>query len=170
MVRLNEAEYDGAEFESSGVRFHDLPFDDCTAPPDAVARRFLDIVDAAPGAVAVHCSAGLGRTGTLIGLYLMRREGFTAREAMGWLRIMRPGSVIGEQQHYLCAVEAALQARRGRASGAGAGAGFRDTAAAASAVGLGPGMRPRSAPDAVAAGALAEQVSAGMIRRAASRH
>jgi hypothetical protein len=26
---------------------------------------------------------------------------FTAREAMRWLRIMRPGSVIGEQQHYL---------------------------------------------------------------------
>ena len=37
----------------------------------------------------------------------MRSEGFTAREAMGWLRIMRPGSVIGEQQRYLCAVEAA---------------------------------------------------------------
>jgi hypothetical protein len=35
----------------------------------------------------------------------MRSCGFTAREAMGWLRIMRPGSVIGEQQHYLCAVE-----------------------------------------------------------------
>jgi hypothetical protein len=36
----------------------------------------------------------------------MRRWGFRAREAMGWLRIMRPGSVIGEQQAYLCEVEA----------------------------------------------------------------
>ena len=36
----------------------------------------------------------------------MQREGFTAREAMGWLRIMRPGSVIGVQQRYLCIMEA----------------------------------------------------------------
>ena len=38
----------------------------------------------------------LCRTGTLIALWLMRSHGFTAREAMGWLRIMRPGSVIEE--------------------------------------------------------------------------
>jgi hypothetical protein len=43
---------------------------------------------------------------------LMRRCGFTAREAMGWLRVMRPGSVIGEQQHYLVAVERGLQSMR----------------------------------------------------------
>ena len=39
---------------------------------------------------------------------MMKHHGFTAREAMGWLRIVRPGSVIGEQQDYLCRVEAAI--------------------------------------------------------------
>jgi cell division cycle 14 len=42
----------------------------------------------------------------------MRRHGFTAREAMGWLRIMRPGSVIGEQQHFLCHADADSDASR----------------------------------------------------------
>ena len=59
----------------------------------------------------MHCKAGLGRTGTLIALYLMTAMGFSAREAMGWLRIMRPGSVIGEQQQFLCAVYEGHQRR-----------------------------------------------------------
>ena len=105
VVRLNAPEYDAAVFAAAAIRHHDLFFEDCTAPPPAVVAAFFRIVDAAPGAVAVHCLAGLGRTGTLIALYMMRTHGFTARAAMGWLRIMRPGSVIGEQQHYLCHVE-----------------------------------------------------------------
>ncbi len=103
VIRLNEPQYDGDEFARRGISHHNLHFEDCTAPPADVVHRFFAIVDAADGVVAVHCRAGLGRTGTLIALYLMRSCGFGAREAMGWLRIMRPGSVIGEQQHYLCA-------------------------------------------------------------------
>lgn len=46
-------------------------------------------------------AAGLGRTGTLIGCYIMKHFKFTAPECIAWLRICRPGSVIGPQQNYL---------------------------------------------------------------------
>ena len=110
VVRLNEARYAAADWEREGLALADLPFDDCAPPPADVVAKFLAVAEGVPGALAVHCKAGLGRTGTLIALYMMKHHGFTARQAMGWLRIVRPGSVIGAQQRYLCDSEAAIRA------------------------------------------------------------
>ena len=35
----------------------------------------------------------------------MKHYGFTAREVIGWMRVCRPGSVIGPQQQYLESIQ-----------------------------------------------------------------
>ena len=64
MVRLNKKEYNKQTLESAGFAHHDLFFVDCSTPSDAIADRFLRIAENSRGALAVHCLAGLGRTGT----------------------------------------------------------------------------------------------------------
>jgi cell division cycle 14 len=108
VIRLDRPRYHKRVFTEHGIAVADLSFDDLSNPPLDVVAKFLVITEGCRGAVAVHSEGGLGRTGTLVALYLMKNHGFTAREAIGWLRIVRPGSVIGPQQGYLCEMERAM--------------------------------------------------------------
>jgi atypical dual specificity phosphatase len=47
--------------------------------------------------VAVHCTAGYGRTGTILACYFVSR-GLSAREAITRVRQQRPGSVETDEQ------------------------------------------------------------------------
>ncbi|GLH16020.1 Dual specificity protein phosphatase CDC14A, partial [Gryllus bimaculatus] len=101
VVRLNKKIYDAARFTDAGFEHRDLFFIDGSTPSDQILRQFINISENAPGAVAVHCKAGLGRTGSLIGCYIMKHYHFTAHETIAWIRTCRPGSIIGYQQQWL---------------------------------------------------------------------
>lgn len=101
VVRLNKKYYDETKFTNAGIAHADLYFLDGSVPPHRILARFLQLCERTEGAIAVHCKAGLGRTGSVIGAYLCKHYRMTAAEVIGWMRICRPGSVIGPQQHYL---------------------------------------------------------------------
>ncbi|KAM0789116.1 hypothetical protein ACM66B_003171 [Microbotryomycetes sp. NB124-2] len=104
VVRLNKKLYDAQHFRDRGMEHIEMYFDDGTNPTMDMCREFIDLADktiSSGASVAVHCKAGLGRTGTLIGAYLIYKHGFSADEAIGFMRLMRPGTCVGPQQHYL---------------------------------------------------------------------
>ncbi len=154
VVRLNAATYSADAFPAVGLAFADLPCPSGAAPPPSAAAKLLRILDAAPGAVAVHSGASLGRACALAALFAMRRHGFSAREAAGWLRAVRPGSVAGPRHlEYLVGREpvlrrassaggdgiAATWGASGTALAAGLGGSFGPAAAAAAGEGSGRG-------------------------------
>ena len=74
--------------------------------------RLLPLCGSVPFSFSAYAvfivQAGLGRTGSLLGCWLMREWGWKATEAIGWLRLCRPGSVIGGQQEWMDEMQARM--------------------------------------------------------------
>lgn len=104
VVRLNSHLYNAKHFEDVGIKHIDMIFEDGTCPDLSIVKNFVGAAETiinTGGKIAVHCKAGLGRTGCLIGAHLIYTYGFTANECIGFLRFIRPGMVVGPQQHWL---------------------------------------------------------------------
>lgn len=125
MVRLNRAHYPAEEVTKAGIEHIEMFMHDGTNPTPQNVRDFIELVERMNSkklAIAVHCRAGLGRTGTMIAAYLMFQYSRDARKnrnhpsdcpcvqlkaeeiaraIIGYLRIMRPGSVLSGQPEFL---------------------------------------------------------------------
>jgi atypical dual specificity phosphatase len=78
-----------------------IPVDDFRAPTLEQAEEFCRIVDrmeAQKKRVAVHCFAGLGRTGTMLAVYLIHRYGSSVAEAVDRLHGVNPGYIQSDPQ------------------------------------------------------------------------
>ena len=60
--------------------------------------KFIENEMEAKRAVLVHCAAGKGRTGTILGAYLLKNENLSAEDAITRIRNLRPGSIQTDSQ------------------------------------------------------------------------
>ncbi|MCP4901386.1 MAG: protein phosphatase [bacterium] len=100
LISLTEEPPDGSVLEDVGIGQLRIPVRDFTAPTLEQINEFVSSVamSATDGElVGVHCTAGLGRSGTMAAAYLVSK-GDSAEVAIATLRQLRPGSVETEAQ------------------------------------------------------------------------
>jgi len=76
------------------VTYYRAPIPDLGTPTEAQVAEILDRIDSAIAAgerVYVHCWGGIGRTGTIVGCYLVR-HGLSGEEALSEIARLRRGT------------------------------------------------------------------------------
>mmetsp|Transcript_29551 Transcript_29551/g.94789 ORF Transcript_29551/g.94789 Transcript_29551/m.94789 type:complete len:530 (-) Transcript_29551:146-1735(-) len=89
-------------FMRGGLFYYNFSWRDMSTPQISVALDIIKVMDFTirlqKGKVAVHCHAGLGRTGLVIACYLVYTGKYTAEEAIKQVRTHRHGALQTRQQ------------------------------------------------------------------------
>jgi len=114
MINLAEEPLPGETLRKVGILIEHIPVVDFTAPTLHQVEQALAMIHFCLDRnmpVAVHCIAGLGRTGTILACYLTG-QGISAEEAITTIRRWRPGSIeISEQEAVIYEYERFLTAQ-----------------------------------------------------------
>jgi atypical dual specificity phosphatase len=100
VVSLLNIPSDAAVFESAGFSFLCIPLPDGGAPTVEQAAQFIRFVEGQRNLqrpVAVHCEAGLGRTGTMLAVYLIA-QGESAESAIRRIREVEKAAIETTRQ------------------------------------------------------------------------
>lgn len=95
LVSLTTVPVDPASLAAVGLEGAHLPIADMTAPTPAQQETWVGWVRERRDRgekVGVHCTAGLGRTGTMLATWFVA-EGMGGDEAIDHVRALRPGSI-----------------------------------------------------------------------------
>ena len=91
-------------YEEMGFKVIHLPIRDFGVPSNSDLVRAINAVIAYAQTgrnIAVHCSAGIGRTGLFVALLAKQVLGFSGEEAIAWVREYIPGAVETVEQKQL---------------------------------------------------------------------
>jgi atypical dual specificity phosphatase len=115
LVSLTEVPADSAVLDAASIKTAHLPVKDFTAPTLGQMIEFASLVRNERdegGMVGVHCTAGLGRSGTMSAVFFVD-QGLQPDVALARIRDIRPGSVETDEQEQAIADYAAwLEERR----------------------------------------------------------
>ena len=113
VVSLLNIPSDEGVYSTAGLSFLCLPIPDGAAPSFEQIRQFVEFVDrhrTDHEPVAVHCEAGLGRTGTVLAAYLVTKGEPTGKAIQRIRSIERSAIETGRQVEFLHQLAARRQA------------------------------------------------------------
>lgn len=101
LVTLTEEDLEQAPLREAGLRNLHLPVYDRGVPSMRqiymLLHRMMRLLEQGD-VLAIHCLAGLGRTGTVLAAWMIKEGGLTASEAIRRLRLLQPGFIQSAEQ------------------------------------------------------------------------